>query len=161
MHLCRRRNLDECEQLFWPKQLLSILHNLWEHKHIDLNLTHGNTIYLYKHKGTVSQPTSYRPITLLPNLLKAATKLLTTRIMDIAEPLLLHSQHGFRPNNSTADNLTSLQTHLKRDNNGKIPPLHVPLVNFSKAFDRFHHEFIWFAVEEHAVPKKQKSSFKH
>lgn len=72
--------------------------------------TKGNIIPIYKNKGSKSDPTNYRPVTLLSCLGKVFTYILNTRLSKYLESnnILNKNQGGFRKEYSTTDNIMIL-----------------------------------------------------
>ena len=89
---------------------------------------------LYKGKGNVSSPESYRGIALESLVFKLFTRLLTERLSSLVEPLLPDEQFGFRRGRSTiiaAGNLLR-DIHQKIEEHKK---LYVLFIDYTKAFD--------------------------
>ena len=93
-------------------------------------------ISLYKGKGSVNDPNSYRGISLMSLIYKTFTSILHSRLSNWAETnrKLPDSQHGFRTNHST---ITAVQLLMSKIQNGVAQEkrYHVVFVDFQKAFD--------------------------
>ena len=72
--------------------------------------TQGIIQPIYKKKGDIKDPTSYRPITLVSCLGKTFTAVLNTRLGRLADEveLISEAQTGFRKGYSTLDNMFTL-----------------------------------------------------
>ena len=65
-------------------------------------LKQANVVPLYKKKAR-TDPTNYRPVSLLNSLSKVIEKVIYRRIYQFMDDKLCWNQFGFRPNHSTTD----------------------------------------------------------
>lgn len=95
---------------------------------------------IFKHKGSSSDPTNYRPISLLPTLSKVFEKLIFQKIYEhISENnLLTEKQSGYRPGHSTHLQLIYLthQLHSALNENNNFTAI---FLDISKYFDKIWH----------------------
>ncbi len=107
---------------------------------------HATVIMIQKPKKDHKQPSSYRPINLLPTPSKLFERLLLRRMTPLLTNVLRNTQFGFRDNRSAVlqtlrlalDVSTSLQ--YPRD----VPAL---FTDFSSAFDSVNHEILLFKIK--------------
>ena len=96
---------------------------------------------IFKRKGSSSNPTNYRPISLLPNLSKLLEKLVFNKIYEHINEnsLLTEKQSGYRPGHSTQIQLLYL-THQLYSTLNKNQNLTAVFLDISKYFDKIWHE---------------------
>ena len=96
----------------------------------------GLVMPVFKQKGQKSNPTNYRGITLLSNLLKTYTGLIYERLYKWTETykLLPPNQYGFRRGYSTLQAITHLKTNITTSL-ASIGRYYVCFVDFKQAFD--------------------------
>lgn len=91
--------------------------------------------------GNRSDPSNYRPITLLPILSKVMESVVADQLRQYLETsnLLSAAQHGFRKNRSCLTNLLLTRDSWTQilDQGGEVDAIYL---DFSKAFDRVHHQ---------------------
>ena len=96
---------------------------------------------IFKQKGSRSDPTNYRPISLLPNLSKILEKLVFNKIYEhLSENnLLTEKQSGYRPGHSTHIQLLYLthQLYSALNENKNFTAI---FLDISKYFDKIWHE---------------------
>jgi hypothetical protein len=70
----------------------------------------GIILPIYKNKGSVSEPSSYRPITLVSCLGKTFTAILNNRLSQLSDEieLITEAQTGFRKGYDTIDDIFTL-----------------------------------------------------
>jgi hypothetical protein len=95
---------------------------------------------LYKGKGDIADPGSYRGIALMESMLKLYEKLLFNRLMpwSSARGLLPDCQFGFRPRSSTLDAVFVLVSLITKYVLCQGGCLYVALIDFQKAFPSVH-----------------------
>ena len=94
-------------------------------------------------KNDKSNPSNYRPISVLPTLSKIFERHIARQIFDFLSKydLLHHEQSGFRQFHSCQTALTELtDTWLKQMDQGNLTG--VTLLDFSKAFDLVNHDIL-------------------
>ena len=99
----------------------------------------ANVTALYKGKAlSMSDPASYRPISVTCAVARVMERILFNRIVEIVDPQLSPAQSGFRKGRSCYDNLLRI-THAIRTATarGHLPGIFLDL---SKAFDSVWHE---------------------
>ena len=96
--------------------------------------------WLHKKENSELQ-TNFRPISLLPQVLKTNTSLINKTIIQFSNSTMLESQNGLRSTNSTHDNLDEIIAKKRNalDQNEKRIAL---FLDFSKAFESVLHSWI-------------------
>ena len=96
---------------------------------------------IFKKKGSSSDPTNYRPISLLPNLSKILEKLVFNKIYEHLNNnnLLTEKQSGYRPGHSTHIQLLLL-THKLYSSLNENKDFTVVFLDISKYFDKIWHK---------------------
>ena len=102
---------------------------------------HAKVIPLYKHRGSRSDPSNYRPISLLPAIGKVMDDIQSSRLLDFmtSNKLISVHQFGFVPRKSTVQQLVYIvhKWAHTRDNKGQFS---ATFMDFMKAFDRVWHD---------------------
>ena len=103
---------------------------------------------IFKKKGSNSDPTNYRPISLLPNLSKILEKLVFNKVYEhISNNFLLsEKQSGYRPGHSTQIQLLYLTHHLYSalSNHKDFTAI---FLDISKYFDKIWHKGLIYKCE--------------
>ena len=113
----------------------------------------GIILPIYENKGSVSEPSSYRPITIQCNTLvsclgKTFTTILNNRLSQLSDEieLITEVQTGFRKDYGTIDNIFTLYALFSiYQSLGK--KLHCTFVDFSKAFDSISRAALWVKLQ--------------
>ena len=108
----------------------------------------ADVVSLYK-KGSRSDPSNYRPISLTSILARMYERMIRGRLVAIIEPVLSRYQFGFRKGRSTLDCLTILQQRIHdamRRKSLKARRLPVAFLDLHKAFDSVHHRSLLYKL---------------
>ena len=102
----------------------------------------GRVVPIFK-SGIRSDPTNYRPITILPYISKIFESSICIRLVKFFEKfsLLTESQFGFRSKKSTCDALIKFSNSIYDSLNSK-KILATILIDYKKAFDTISHEIL-------------------
>jgi hypothetical protein len=98
-----------------------------------------STIILLHKKGTKDDINNYRPISLLPNLYRLFTKIITkrmTKILDENQPV---EQGGFRSGFRKLDHLQATNQLIEKVQEFN-PKVFIAFVDYDKAFDSVEHK---------------------
>jgi hypothetical protein len=92
-------------------------------------------------KGSKSEITNYRPISILNTLSKLLEKLIYNGIYRIVKQGISHHQHGFLRHRSTISNLAEFTDYVLRgmECHGQVDVIYT---DFEKAFDRVDHAIL-------------------
>lgn len=103
---------------------------------------------IFKRKGSPSQPTNYRPISLLPCLSKVFERLVFKQIYQhlINNRLLSETQSGYRPSHSTQLQLIYLSHKLYEALDDNLA-FTIVYLDVAKYFDRIPHKGLLFKCE--------------
>lgn len=115
----------------------------------------GDILPIYKHKGDIKSPENYRPITLLSNLGKVFTAIISNRLSNFAEEndLISESQAGFRKGRSTTDNIFVINCLIEIFRSTKRK-LYCTFVDFKQAFDRVWRDGLWAKLQNSNINGK-------
>ena len=109
-------------------------------------------------KGDKFDPTNYRPISLLPTILKIFTAIITVRLQNVVDnpenPKLCEFQAGFRQGRGCEDQIFTLNCIIQSKLRKKKGRLYACFVDFSQAFDSVPHGELWKKLAKLNVPKK-------
>ena len=117
--------------------------------------TAGTILPIYKNKGDSSDPSNYRPITILSNLGKLFTSILNNRLTKYLDSsgLLAENQAGFRSGYSCSDHILTL--HLLIDiMKKKNKKLFCAFIDFSQAFDKVWRVGLWHKLLQNHINGK-------
>lgn len=128
----------------WIKYITTLMNMIWSSHRIPTGWPSALLTVIHK-KGARDDPSNYRGIALINNILKILTKLIQRRLYSWAEDIKLipDEQAGFRRSRSCLDNsftiFTALQSKIRLE--GSV--YYCILVDFSRAFDSVPHHFLW------------------
>ena len=105
---------------------------------------------IFKKKGSASQPTNYRPISLLPCLSKVLERLVFKHIYQhlTDNGLLSETQSGYRPAHSTQLQLIYLSHKLYEALDDSLD-FTIIYLDVAKYFDRIPHDGLLFKCKNH------------
>lgn len=107
---------------------------------------------LLKPDKNPTQPTSYRPLSLLNTDLKIITKALASRLEKVT-PLLIHlDQTGFIKNRNSSDNLRRLFNLINITQQSNISTI-ITSLDAEKAFDRVNWTFLFYTLHQFGFGK--------
>ena len=136
------------------KAILKIFNSILITGYFPSSWTLGLIIPIYK-KGNIDLAENYRGITLLSCLSKLFTNILNIRLNRWSEfsSKFDDFQFGFRAEKSTIDAMFVLQTVVEIFLSKKNA-LYVSFIDLRKAFDKTHHEALWFKLHQNGVSSK-------
>ena len=115
----------------------------------------ASVVPAFKNCGDRTDPTKYRPISLLPIISKVFERVINNKIIGYLESsgLLSDKQYGFRHQRSTADLLTVVTERIYRalDRCGEAKSV---ALDISKAFDRVWHEGLLKKIHSYGISGK-------
>ena len=103
----------------------------------------AKVIPLFKNKGSISDLSNYRPISMLSVFSKIFEKLIHREISEFLETndILNESQYGFRKKRSTLHALLNSTENIYQACDSKLHTLGI-FIDFSKAFDTVNHSIL-------------------
>ena len=115
----------------------------------------GIIMPLFKNKGSATDPSNYRGITLLSCLGKLFTAILNKRIASYMKlnNLLGMEQAGFRASHSTQDHVFVLH-HVIDFYRQQGKQVYCAFVDYSKAFDLVNRSALWCKLFDHGIKGK-------
>lgn len=138
----------------WKQSLLNFLNSIFDGGHVPTEMTNSFMFMLYK-KGDPSDPGNFRTISLLNNIFKLLTHILTQRVLCWSEnhQLFMEAQAGFRPGRGCVDNIFTfasiINLHLI-----KKRKLYVAFVDFKSAFSEVDHYLLFMKMFEFGISGK-------
>ena len=147
-----------CSEVFlidpygWGKWLQPRFRNL------DPGTQTGRVIWLYKNKGSASDPCNYRPISILSPVYKVWTKVMTWKSDRIIRDVASTWQFGFRKERGTREALYAAQSLLSEEKSGDLS---IALLDLSKAFDRCNRKLLYSKLLDLGAPKDFVSQLRY
>ena len=116
-----------------------------------MNWKESSVLPLFK-KGDKSQPSNYRPISLLSNISKIQERIVFKHIYNhlLENNLLYKYQSGFLPNHSTTYQLIDIYHHVCQTFDNEQFSCMI-FCDMSKAFDRVWHRGLLFKLRQHGI----------
>ena len=110
-------------------------------------------IILLHKKGAKDELNNYRPISLISNLYKVFSKIITRRITKTLDQNQPNEQAGFRTGFSTIDHLQAVKQIIEKSEEYNLP-LYLAFVDYKKAFDTVEHSRVIQALTKQGVEPK-------
>ena len=112
-----------------------------------------STIILLHKKGPKDDLNNYRPISLMSNLYKLFSQIITKRLTKILDENQPPEQAGFRSGYSTTDHIQTVNQIFEKmeEYNHEI---HIAFIDYTKAFDSVEHECVLQALENQGMQSK-------
>ena len=108
-------------------------------------------VEIYKGKGPLTDPASYRPISLLNTSYKLFAEIIHTRLQPALDDRLREAQYGFRAACSTSQPIHIIRRLIERaEATGQS--LYTILIDWEKAFDKIHPDVLVTALTRYGVP---------
>ena len=108
-------------------------------------------VEIYNGKGPLTDPASYRPISLLSTSYKLFAKIIHTRLQAALGDRLRETQYGFRAARSTSQPIHIIRRLIERAE-AAGQPLYTILLDWEKAFDKIHPDALLTALTRYGVP---------
>ena len=144
------RLLRECQnELVLPLKLLfnrslqeGLVPSLWKC---------ANVTPIFK-KGSKSEASNYRPISLTSVVIKIFERILKDKITSFLDKhnLIIDTQHGFRNNRSCLTNLLEFYNYVFSNYDERIPS-DIIYLDFKKAFDTVPHKRLLIKLKAHGI----------
>ena len=110
-------------------------------------------ITLLHKKGPRNNLNNYRPISLISNMYKLFSKIITRRITKVLDENQPIEQAGFRSGYSTADHLQTINQVMEKVEEFNLK-LYIAFIDYNKAFDSIEHFFVLKALQQQGIQTK-------
>ena len=130
--------------------LLDFYNRIWERGEVPNSWKEAIVVSIYKGKGTDTDPSNYRPISLLNSIYKLFAAMLQHRLATQHETHLRTTQYGFRASRGTIHPLFILRRAMEwseMTNN----PLYFLFLDWKQAFDSIDHNSMLIALKRFGV----------
>ena len=138
--------------------LTSLLNNCWQYQLVPEEWRRRMIVKLRK-KGSLWNFNSWRGITLFPIPGKLLNIILLNRLKDSIDLKLREQQAGFRSNRSCFEQIFTLRNIIDQCTEFQKLTL-LNFVDFKKAFDRIHREWLWKIAALYGIPQNTSKSSK-
>ena len=131
--------------------LHKVITNVWSTGRVPAEWKEGIIVSLYKGKGSQSECSSYRPISLLSVSGKVFAHILLARIQPLLDKCRRPQQSGFTAGRSTMDAILALRllAELHRNFNRQLD---VAYIDIKSAFDSVDRVALWKALRGSGMP---------
>jgi hypothetical protein len=139
---------------FLPDSAIPVLTNIINYMYsasiCPSSLVTGTIVPVFK-KGIASEIANYRPITLLPVLLKVVTSVLCKRLNTklSAENLICENQAGFRKRYGCSDHIFTLHCLIEHRLCKPRQKLYALFIDLKSAFDSVNHSVLWNRLRDY------------
>ena len=103
---------------------------------------------LWKGKGSKSDPSKYRGISIGSTVCKLMINIILERIRPWYEAQITDEQNGFRSNRGTTDGIFTIK-RIHQKSNRKMQPLYLFFVDFTAAFDHIPMNRLFRSIKIH------------
>ena len=134
------------------KSLATLFNNILKNETIPAQWKTNNIILLHK-KGPREDVNNYRPITLMSNIYKTFSSVITKRITSVLDESQPCEQAGFRTGFSTIDHLQTLNQLIEKTQEFNRN-LYLVFIDFAKAFDSVEQLSVLKALQRQGVHRK-------
>ena len=141
--------LDDANTL----SLLEFYNQIWESGNISDNWKEAIVVLLYKGKGLDTDPSNYRPISLLNSIYQVFASMLQARLSSIHETHMRNTQFGFRAGRGTIHPLFILRRAMEWSEM-TANPLYILLLDWKQAFDSVDHNAMLIALKRFGVSER-------
>ncbi len=135
---------------FVVERMLLICERAWKYGEVPDDWKKAIIVPLYKGKGSRSECSSYRGITLLSVPGKVYGRILTERLMEVTEGKVSEEQGGFRKGRGCVDQIFAMMM-LVEEYLGKDKKLYAAFMDLEKAYDRIDREALWSVLKIYGV----------
>jgi len=129
-----------------------LIMKIWDEKTLPTEWMEGLICPIYK-KGDRMICSNYRPITLLNVAYTIFSILINSRLPKIVESKLEDCQMGFRPNQSTINNIFIMRQIIEKCHEFNIE-LHNIFIDYTHAFDSVFRDKIIECLNKYEIPSK-------
>ena len=137
--------------------LLDIYNKIWIEGDVPRSWVEARVVTIFKNKGSDSDPSSYRPISLLNSVYKIYSAMLQTRLATCFDSRLRSTQYGFRSKRSTTQPLFILRRAMEWSTMTNTP-LHLLFLDWKQAFDSLDHTAMLHALERFGLSSRMLCS---
>lgn len=131
--------------------LLDLFQDCWSHGKSPSSWKQSQVIGIFK-KGCESDPSNFRPISLLQTCYKLYARVLAARLYAGLDPVLRDNQFGFRQGRSTSDAIFLVRRLQDLVDAKRHQVLHLLFLDWSKAFDTIKPAALHLALRRLKVP---------
>ncbi|CAE7263960.1 unnamed protein product [Symbiodinium natans] len=149
---------DNIPNEFWKnlsgkglEALLDLFQDCWSHGKSPSSWKQSQVIGIFK-KGCESDPSNFRPISLLQTCYKLYARVLAARLYAGLDPVLRDNQFGFRQGRSTSDAIFLVRRLQDLVDAKRNQVLHLLFLDWSKAFDTIKPAALHLALRRLKVP---------
>ena len=133
------------------KRIQLFMNTCWKNKKTPNEWKTAVIVPIFK-RGQRNNCDHYRGISLLNTGYKIYSKIITRRLRNIIEAIILEEQSGFRQNRSCIDNVFSLQQIIEKHREFNRETYMI-FIDYEKAFDRVDRQKLWMIMRKRGIPE--------
>ena len=120
------------------RYLHTLFHLIFRHYYLPKSWSTATIVAIYKQKGDIALPASWRPISLLQTLYKLYASLLAARLTSGLADRVRSQQFGFQAGKSSVDPMHILRRLQDLHKYYPNHPFYVGFLDWEKAFDKVY-----------------------
>ena len=141
--------------------LQRLCETFWAHlDHLPPDWANSEILPILKRGKPASQPSSYRPISLVSIVSKIIMHVLHARLSPMVDDTVGDYQNGFRRGRSTTDAIFTYRRLCEKYRQMQAGQLHTCFVDLTQAFDRVSWDLLWHALAISGTPERLISVIK-
>ena len=136
-------------------RLVEFYNKIWEAGNVPNSWKEAIAVSIYKGKGIDTDPSNYRPISLLNSIYKLFAAMLQARLATQHEGYIHNTQYGFRAGRGTSHPLHILRRSMELSDMTNTA-LHYLFLNWKQAFDSTEHNSMRIALQRFGLSDRSR-----
>ena len=138
--------LKKCEHPVVLQVIHKLAENFWSNNELPMAWGNSRLKTLWKGKGSKSDPTKYRGISIGSTVCKLMISIILERIRPWYEAQISDEQNGFRSSRGTTDGIFTIK-RIHQISNRKTQPLYLLFVDLTAAFDHIPRDWLFRSIK--------------
>ena len=127
------------------EHLKSVFNLIWNTGNVLQDFRDAQIVNIFKKKGSASDCSNYRGISLLSIGGKILARVMASRLLKHMDRIIPESQCGFRPQRGTIDLIFTLR-QLQEKVKEQQTQMYIAFIDLAKAFDSLNREALWMIM---------------
>ncbi|GJQ68514.1 hypothetical protein Trydic_g17085 [Trypoxylus dichotomus] len=144
--------------------LKEIINAIIRHQYYPKTWKHATIIIIHKSGKPKNKTDGYRPINLLPGLIKILERVIQKRLLSVVEEksIIPRFQFGFRRKHLTTHQLRRMSEHITSNMDKSMPTAAIMFsMSSEKAFDKVWHDSLIHKIRLHWIPAMLTNLIQH